>query len=795
MKKKGKQNSGKSSALGNQPGTSKDALEKMYQTPLSKESAKVSLGSQSKMASYSKEMFSTWRDIRWYQIPLSSLRRPKARLFSFTFQSSLQKYQQLRKIKQLKVGRPFSVLPLPNLSLSFTDPAPFQDTLQRDNHGSSRAGGSKGNKRLSAHRNESQAFLRRMQKKLQRRQPSANLLHPKCNSSAGSSGQPWETGLCRSSRKKSKQGDCAPLAETLEGGDSSSLWSNPNSPLEEEKEDEMFPPDWTPPRTAFLYNEEPPPLSPASGSIPEFQSSGEMPDIIEEPGGSSRMELRVKALSPVGSPVFVLKNSGAMQLKEFGKRHVDNPECSTFDVCQAADEELEELVLEDQREVSNQGVLEQEECSLLQSPVFSSGSPSTECFKSSILVSLDGFSGGPARLACELDVEGDSGTEGSSSSLPVHLLLPRSGISSRSSISASSDELSGDPGGLTQGSVMEEDMDDSSLVPVRDLLQMDDSSSSSVELSPCPLPGPESYLSSLDKLLEEKREQIREDRELDGSLGTKLLSSSWLSAGDAGEENEAPLSDAQREQIREDRELDGSLGTKLLSSSWLSAGDAGEENEAPLSDAQRPGGRVLVGLGGGVKNSAKGQRQERKEFGALVLKSDEPLGTERVWFLWKTQLVSFRATRLPDVSPEVWMCALHPSVPPSRSRAFWTHTGAERCGGDAPLTSGGAGGCLGPDWGGCTLSPSLTPRLVLEQFSISPAIIPTVHPGENIFRPSSYRRTALVLDTAGLTPQNPLESCLFSSAHQMAILHSGCLGSIYHGTVKCPRPVLHWLFQ
>ncbi|XP_063167449.1 uncharacterized protein LOC134502859 [Candoia aspera] len=624
MKKTGKQSSGKSSTSGSQAGTSKDALQQMYQTPLSKVS-------RSKMTSYSKELFSTWSDIRWYQIPLSSLRRPKAGLFSFTFQSSLQKYQQLRKTKRLKVGRPFSVLPLPSLSLSFMDSAPFQDTLRCNNRRSSRAGGSKGGKRLSACRNESQAFLRRMQKKLRKCQPSADRLHPKCISSAGISGQQWETELCGSSRKTSKQGDSAPLAETLGRGGSSSLWGNPSSPLEEERED-MFPPDWTPPRIAFLYNEEPPTLSPAPGPMSESQSSGEMPDITEEAGGSPRMDLRVKAFSPVGSPLFFLKDSGATQLKELGKRHVDSSECPTFDVCQMADEELEEVVLEDQREVSNQGVLEQEGCPLLSSPVFSPGSPSKECFRSSISVSLDKFPVGPGRLACELDAEGDSGTEGSASSLPAHLLLPCSGISSRSSISASSDEPSGDPRGLTLGSDREEDMDDSSLVPLRDLLQMGNSRSSSVELSSCLLPGPGSYLSNLDKLLEEKREQIQEDRELEGSLGPKLLFSNWLSAGEAGEEDEAPLPDAQ--------------------------------------------------------------------------------------------------------------------------------------------------------------------RLVLEQFSISPSTIPTVHPGENIFRPSSYPRTALVLDTAGLVPQNQLESLFFSSSHhQMAILHSGCLRSIYHGIAKCPLPVLHWLFQ
>lgn len=130
MKKSSKQNLGQSSALDSQPGTSKDALKKMRQTPLSKEPSKVNLVSRSKMTSFSRELFNTWRDIRWFQIPLSSLRRPKAGLFSFTFQSSLQKYQQLRKTKRLKVGRPFSVLPFPSLSLPFTGPPSFPDALR-----------------------------------------------------------------------------------------------------------------------------------------------------------------------------------------------------------------------------------------------------------------------------------------------------------------------------------------------------------------------------------------------------------------------------------------------------------------------------------------------------------------------------------------------------------------------------------------------------------------------------------------------------------------------------------------
>ncbi|XP_060539503.1 protein FAM178B isoform X1 [Pantherophis guttatus] len=178
-------------------------------------------------------------------------------------------------------------------------------------------------------------------------------------------------------------------------------------------------------------------------------------------------------------------------------------------------------------------------------------------------------------------------------------------------------------------------MDDSSLVPLRDLLHMDESSSSTLEMGSCPSPRRECYLTSLDKLLEEKREHIREERELERSLGCELLFSKWSNAGEASEETEASLLDTQ--------------------------------------------------------------------------------------------------------------------------------------------------------------------RLVLEQFSISSGTIPIVHPGENIFRPPPYPRSAFVLDTAGLKPQNHLERLLFSSSsstsQQLAILHSGTLGFIYHGIAKCPLPVLRWLFQ
>uniref|UniRef100_A0ACB8EZV6 Uncharacterized protein n=1 Tax=Sphaerodactylus townsendi TaxID=933632 RepID=A0ACB8EZV6_9SAUR len=129
MKKKGQQSSEESALPSDQPGTSRDATEQADQNLPSEENSSVTLVPQPKKVSYSTELFSTWSDIRWFQIPLSSLRRPKAGVFSFRFQYSLQEYQQLRKTKRLKVGRPFSVLPFPSLSVTLRDCC--QETLYK----------------------------------------------------------------------------------------------------------------------------------------------------------------------------------------------------------------------------------------------------------------------------------------------------------------------------------------------------------------------------------------------------------------------------------------------------------------------------------------------------------------------------------------------------------------------------------------------------------------------------------------------------------------------------------------
>lgn len=116
-----KPNSVASSPASDQPGASEDVAEEMCQSLPAEAMSREALVPQRQERPVSAEMLSLWNNARWYQIPLSSLRRPKAGLFSCMFQASLQAYQQLRKSKRLKVGRPFSVLPLPDLPSLLTD--------------------------------------------------------------------------------------------------------------------------------------------------------------------------------------------------------------------------------------------------------------------------------------------------------------------------------------------------------------------------------------------------------------------------------------------------------------------------------------------------------------------------------------------------------------------------------------------------------------------------------------------------------------------------------------------------
>ncbi|NXL00510.1 F178B protein, partial [Mesembrinibis cayennensis] len=70
--------------------------------------------------------------LRWYQIPLSSARIPRSVLFSYGFQAGLQRYQQLRALKHLRVGRP--VAPPPPGLLETWSPVLPADSPPRASH-------------------------------------------------------------------------------------------------------------------------------------------------------------------------------------------------------------------------------------------------------------------------------------------------------------------------------------------------------------------------------------------------------------------------------------------------------------------------------------------------------------------------------------------------------------------------------------------------------------------------------------------------------------------------------------
>ncbi|XP_077162380.1 protein FAM178B isoform X2 [Paroedura picta] len=741
MKETGKQSSEGSAPPSEQPGTSRDAVEPAGQNLSCKENSRVTLASQPKKVSYSTELFSTWRDIRWFQIPLSSLRRPKAGLFSFRFQSSLQEYQQLRKTKRLKVGRPFSVLPFPNLSVTLSDCSQEPLYKQHGKHsGTGRVNSCKSSSSCGA---GSRGFSRR----------TCPCSSPACSLSkrfvfCSGDNKLRQKGRTRSRPRKKQQQEAdgrseqgltpdppahSPLLSPVSpavvmdmtgGGEGTSAWGNANSPLEEE--DDMFPADWTPPRIEFLYNDDPPPLSPAPGPASESQSSGEMPDITEEAFGPGVREITPEATFSAQNPLEIFNQDAA--LEEAEKRDTGGLENLEPSFCPSANEGLEGALLGDQTRAktwTDFGTA----CSPLPSPISSSTRissrnsisvsspdfaedpgkldleldlteevdqghpPSSYCYhpsmaasrvssRSSISASSDEFAGDPEKQLLDSDVERDLGRESPPSQLPTPPQLASSKVSIGSSISASSDEFVGDsvtmldsdaerdpglesppsqlpthplmmasptassrssissssnklskedPGGMTPSLDTEEDMDDSGLISLRDMLRTDDVNQRSVELLSS---GSDCYLSSLDKLLEEKREQIREDEELERSLGEKLLLSGSLHSSEAVEEN----------------------------------------------------------------------------------------------------VVTF---------PEAH-------------------------------------------------------RLLLKRFSVSQGAIPAVHPGESIFGPLPDLKTAPALDTTGLMPQNQLESLFFSSQfdQQMVFLQDGFLTFLYrHGKSHCPCPVRRWLFQ
>ncbi|XP_053257536.1 protein FAM178B isoform X4 [Podarcis raffonei] len=553
MKKTGKQSPGGSSSSSDPQGTSRDASEQMSPNPPSQEDAvRVTSFPHPKQPSYSMELFNPWQDLRWYQIPLSSSRRPKAGLFSFTFQSSLEEYQQLRKSKNLKIGRPFSMPPLSSVPLMLTDGSQEAPHKRQDGRRRSRAGEAKGGKSLS-YIKEPQAALRQMQKRSQKcRSSAARFLSKRDTGFLGAPSQGQKKGPGSScSNKEGQQGlslyqhglpnlfpPAHPLEEASHSSHSSSLWGNPDSPLEEDQEDAMFPPDWSPPRIEFLYNDELPPLSPAPDPASEYQSLEEMPDITQEPAELHMMESTAKASSPAGDHPQFLEEPVILQPKNATLQEAERvgpvlPMASAFHM---ASEQLEGAPLEGQTQTSTQRALELES-PFLPSPSHPLATPPATYLRSSASTSSSELAGDPVRLPYDSDQEEDPGPEHSSFPTPAHFPM------TSSSISASPDELSGDPRRLALGSDMDEDTGE--LVSLGDLLQMSNSDPGSEDLYTLLSPEPDGYLSSLDKFLE-KREQSRADEELERSLGEKLLLSNSFSLVEATEENAALSPEAHR---------------------------------------------------------------------------------------------------------------------------------------------------------------------------------------------------------------------------------------------------------
>ncbi|NXV20539.1 F178B protein, partial [Cepphus grylle] len=81
--------------------------------------------------------------LRWYQIPLSSARVPRSVIFSYGFQSGLRRYQQLRVLKQLPVGRPIAPPP-PGLLEPCSPAPPPAHSPPRASHRPRGAGGAQG---------------------------------------------------------------------------------------------------------------------------------------------------------------------------------------------------------------------------------------------------------------------------------------------------------------------------------------------------------------------------------------------------------------------------------------------------------------------------------------------------------------------------------------------------------------------------------------------------------------------------------------------------------------------------
>ncbi|XP_006166631.1 protein FAM178B isoform X1 [Tupaia chinensis] len=87
-------------------------------------------------------------------------------------------------------------------------------------------------------------------------------------------------------------------------------------------------------------------------------------------------------------------------------------------------------------------------------------------------------------------------------------------------------------------------------------------------------------------------------------------------------------------------------------------------------------------------------------------------------------------------------------------------------------------------------------RMLVERFSVSLQVIPSVHPGETVFLPRRHPLPC-ILDCSNLKPHSRLEELFLSASpsQQLSFLRSGLLSNLYLHTSHCPVPLLQWLFQ
>ncbi|KAF1610108.1 UNVERIFIED_CONTAM: hypothetical protein FQV15_0008282, partial [Eudyptes pachyrhynchus] len=153
--------------------------------------------------------------LRWYQIPLSSARIPRSGLFSYGFQAGLQRYQQLRALKHLRVGRPVAPPP-PGLLEPWPPVSPTADGPPRASRHPRGAGGARDGSRHVPVLPE--AAARSLGGEANRGQRTAAGTVPQ---QAGRSfgGRPPGTARGRVSPVDSEEDDLIPLKDMLLAGD------------------------------------------------------------------------------------------------------------------------------------------------------------------------------------------------------------------------------------------------------------------------------------------------------------------------------------------------------------------------------------------------------------------------------------------------------------------------------------------------------------------------------------------------------------------------------------------------